>query len=246
MERMLASGMTPQQVMEHFLKHGKTKHEEQEEVAAAQAEAEKRVKAGRNVTEEEQLELMKGQMGETERAEVEALLAQGVSLKDIMNRFMTKPSPDIPASDPASELRSLLERTDLSAEQKLELLEGSLTEEQRQEMEELLRSGLSAEQVLEQLARKAEAAARLEAVLGDPSLSQDQKLELLRGDMGAAKLLEVEELLRQGVSLEEALRQVARREAEGQESGRGREVSDLEKELREAMAGGLSQDQVDD
>ena len=65
------------QVLEHFLKHGKTKEEEEEEVKFQEALAQKRLEQvydeknlqifdlcvivkGRDVTEEEEIELLKG------------------------------------------------------------------------------------------------------------------------------------------------------------------------------------------
>ena len=44
-------------------------------------------------------------------------------------------------------MRKILDRSDLSDDQKLELLQGGMTEEQRRKVEELLKSGLSVEQV---------------------------------------------------------------------------------------------------
>ena len=47
----------------------------------------------------------------------------------------------------ADTMRKILDRSDLSDDQKLELLQGEMTEEQRRKVEELLESGLSVEQV---------------------------------------------------------------------------------------------------
>ena len=134
------------QVLEHFMRNGKTKEEEQEEKQQVT-----------DLSEEESLSLMRSQLGEEHRAQVEAMLAQGVSLKDIMDHFMTKPpappqSEEVPvsgssAASQAGELRQLLQRSDLSDDQKLELLQGGMTEEQRRKVEELIKSGLSVEQV---------------------------------------------------------------------------------------------------
>ena len=57
----------------------------------------------------------------------------------------------------------------------------------------------------------------------------------------------LESLLQQGLSLEEALREVGRMEEGGSGDGedRGRQEGALQRELREAMeAGGMTQDQV--
>ena len=136
------------QVLEHFMRSGKTKEEEHEEKQQVT-----------DLSEEESLSLMRSQLGEEHRAQVEAMLAQGVSLKDIMDHFMAKPPAppqleEVPlsgagssAANQAEELRQLLQRSDLSDDQKLELLQGGMTEEQRRKVEELLKSGLSVEQV---------------------------------------------------------------------------------------------------
>ena len=128
------------------MRNGKTKEEEHEEKQQVT-----------DLSEEESLSLMRSQLGEEHRAQVEAMLAQGVSLKDIMDHFMAKPpAPPQPeevpvsgagssAASQAEELRQLLHRFDLSDDQKLEL--GGMTEEQRRKVEELLKSGLSVEQV---------------------------------------------------------------------------------------------------
>ena len=130
------------------MRNGKTKEEEHEEKQQVT-----------DLSEEESLSLMRSQLGEEHRAKVEAMLAQGVSLKDIMDHFMAKlPAPpqleEVPvsgagssAASQAEELRQLLQRFDLSDDQKLELLQGGMTKEQRRKVEELLKSGLSVEQV---------------------------------------------------------------------------------------------------
>ena len=62
---------------------------------------------------------------------------------------------------------------------------------------------------------------------------------------------EVEELMRQGFTLEEALKAVSKAESQNEGGGRGnvggsgqREVSALEREMEAALASGMSADEV--
>ena len=188
------------------MRHGKTRQQEKDEAEVARVEAEKRLQGETDITDEESLARMKGQMGNEAQAELEAMLTQGLSLKDIMNHFM--------AVDPAVKLRKLLQRTDLSDQEKLELALADLTDEQRQQVENLLRSGFTPDQVLEHLAKEAEAKKRSDAILADPNLSQEEKLQLLKGDMDPNCLKEVEEMLKMGMSLEDALNAIKIKENE--------------------------------
>ena len=67
---------------------------------------------------------------------------------EIVGKQKMKPTSHQKSQLPdADTLRQLLQRSDLSDDQKLELLQGGMTEEQRRQVEQLLESGLSVEQV---------------------------------------------------------------------------------------------------
>ena len=76
-------------------------------------------------------------------------------------------------------------------------------------------------------------------------------MKLLKDNLGGSRMEEVEELMRQGFTLEEALKAVSN--AERQNGGGGniggggggkREVSALEREMEAALASGMSAEEV--
>jgi hypothetical protein len=206
----------------------------------AKAEVEARLRAGKDVTEEESLQLMRDQMGEQGQAELEAMLAQGVSLKSIMDHFMARPAAGPPDPPPDQDP---LSRTDLTAEQKLAALQGSLNAEQQREVAALLAAGLSPEQVVEQLKARA-AQARREAIAADPALSTEEKLAMLAGDLAPGGRRALEEMMSQGLSLEEALGKLADREREAEKlqelAGRGELAAGDQAAVEELLRQGVS------
>ena len=65
----------------------------------------------------------------------------------IVGKLKIKPTSRQSQLPDADTIRKILDRSDLSDDQKLELLQGGMTKEQRRKVEELLKSGLSVEQV---------------------------------------------------------------------------------------------------
>merc|ERR1712072_479719 len=76
--------MTMDQIINHFMKGGMDGVQEETEFTKKMKE----LIGGKNLSEEEMLELMKSQLGEGSKAELEAMLAQGYSLQDVMDHFM--------------------------------------------------------------------------------------------------------------------------------------------------------------
>ena len=217
---MLKCSMTfLMQVLEHFLQNGKTRKQEQKEAQAAKAEVEramleetKRIMQDKNISDEESLQMLKGQLSEDAKLQLEAMLADGKSMMEIMDHFL--------AVDPEVKLLKLMKRTDLSTEEKLELILNSLNEEQRQEVKKMILSGLTPEEVLEQLSKQVEAKQRVKNILTNSSLTTEEKLNFLRDEMSANNLKEVEEMMKQGMSLVDAVNAVINRERKKEAAAR--------------------------
>ena len=91
-----------------------------------------------------------------------------MSLKDCMNHFMKKPPIEQSGDEneaPNNVFKDILGRTDLSAEEKLELLKEGLSTEQKKVIEEMLASGLSIENVLKKMAKDADEECRRNSIL---------------------------------------------------------------------------------
>jgi len=216
---MIRRGFSVNQVLEHFLQNGKTRKQEQKEAQAAKAEVEramleetKRIMQDKNISDEESLQMLKGQLSEDAKLQLEAMLADGKSMMEIMDHFL--------AVDPEVKLLKLMKRTDLSTEEKLELILNSLNEEQRQEVKKMILSGLTPEEVLEQLSKQVEAKQRVKNILTNPSLTTEEKINFLRDEMSANNLKEVEEMMKQGMSLVDAVNAVINRERKKEAAAR--------------------------
>merc|ERR1719312_632610 len=102
-EEMLKKGMTMDQIINHFMKGGMDEVQEETEFTKKMKE----LIGGKNLSEEEMLELMKSQLGEGSKAELEAMLAQGFSLQEVMDHFIKHGKTD---EEEQRELQEKLEK----------------------------------------------------------------------------------------------------------------------------------------
>merc|ERR1711972_548342 len=134
MDQMLKSGMPLDEVIEHFLKKGKTMEQMME---------------GKNLNEDEVLALMRSQVDEETKKEIAAMLAKGYSKQDVINHLMkTMKTDEEKDREAVKKLQALFNDQDMSEEEKVNMLGKQLNSEDQAQMEEMLKNGCSIEEVM--------------------------------------------------------------------------------------------------
>ena len=178
MEKLLADGYTMDEVMKLMAAHGN----DVEGLAAAAAalsneetDFKKKMKelaGGKDLTDEQMLELMKSQLGAGSRAELEALLAKGVSLQDAMNYMMRHgKTEEEEAAVLAQKIRAGMEGKNMTDREKIEFLRQNLSDEAKAAMDELLAQGYTMEEVIELFKKHGNNLNAIDQELTAPSVS---------------------------------------------------------------------------
>jgi hypothetical protein len=80
MEEMLAAGYTMQEVIKHFMEKGKTQGEENKEFTDRM----NKLMSGKDMSKEEILEMMKYELGDSDKAKMEEMLKSGMSMQEVI------------------------------------------------------------------------------------------------------------------------------------------------------------------
>merc|ERR1719317_1310920 len=198
-EEMLKKGMTMDQIINHFMKGGMDEVQEETDFTKKMKE----LIGGKNLSEEEMLELMKSQLGEGSKAELEAMLAQGFSLQEVMDHFMKHGKTD---EEEQRELQEKLEKMmndpNANSEDVFNALRNQLGAADQAKIDELLKSGMTMDQIVKQFMEggmenvKDDIKAKLENMINDPNASTDDVFKALRNQLGAADQAKIDELLK--------------------------------------------------
>jgi len=213
-EEMLKKGMTMDQIINHFMKGGMDEVKEESDFTRKMKE----LVGGKNLSEEEMLELMKSQLGEGSKAELEAMLAQGYSLQEVMDHFMTHGKTD---EEEQNELKTKLENMindpNASTEDVFNALRNQLGAADQAKIDELLKSGMTMDQIVKQfmeggiekltesVPEESEFSKKMKELAGGKDLTEDEMLQLMKTQLGAGSKAELEEMLAKGYSLQEAM-----------------------------------------
>merc|ERR1711962_1540390 len=201
MEKMLKSGCSMQEVMDHFMNRG------MEEPTDEKTEFQKKMEQmmeGKNLNEDEVLALMRSQVDEETKKEIAAMLAKGYSKQDVINHLMkTMKTDEEKDREAVKKLQALFNDQDMSEEEKVNMLGKQLNSGDQAQMEEMLKNGCSIEEVMGHFMRTAktkeeqmqETAEKIKALMNDENMSEENKLEMLRNQLSKEDLAQMEELL---------------------------------------------------
>merc|ERR1719244_581872 len=96
MESMLETGMSMEDVIDHFMSKGKTQEQEQREIAANL----RKLAGDRKLSSEELLNLMNNQLRKADKEQVDQMLQNGCSVEEVFDLFVNRStSPDLPQTE---------------------------------------------------------------------------------------------------------------------------------------------------
>ena len=196
----------------------------------------------REISENEQIALLRNQLGDKSKEELEKMLQSGRSLSEVIKYFMSPGTrAGTESQDFETTMRNILQRKDLSEKEKLDVIISKLNDTERKQLEEMLSQGMNLEQIIDILSKNIKSNQdktchqNVKGILNNSNLTMEQKFELLKGNMKPAELKEIQKLIDKGLSVEEALRTVA----DIYEERTTGEESDFAKKIRKLTRGKL-------
>ena len=216
-DEMLKKGMSMDQIIKHFMKGGMDEKQEDNEFTRKMKE----LVGGKDLSEEELLELMKSQLGEGSKAELEAMLAGGMSLQDAMDHFMKHgKTQEQEQEELKQKLEKMLTDGNTNPEEAFSALRDKLSSEDQAKIDELLKSGMTMEDIIKkfvdggiegidqlnkELTTESEFAKQMKELSGGKDLTQEEMLELMKTKLGEDSKAKLEEMLAKGYTMEEAM-----------------------------------------
>ena len=216
-DEMLKKGMSMDQIIKHFMKGGMDEKQEDNEFTRKMKE----LVGGKDLSEEELLELMKSQLGEGSKAELEAMLAGGMSLQDAMDHFMKHGKTQEQEQEELKlKLEKMLTDGNTNPEEAFSALRDKLSSEDQAKIDELLKSGMTMEDIIKkfvdggiegidqlnkELTTESEFAKQMKELSGGKDLTQEEMLELMKTKLGEDSKAKLEEMLAKGYTMEEAM-----------------------------------------
>ncbi len=221
MEDMINKCYPLEDIIDYFLKHGKTPEEANKEKELQKEKAKRETSKklhkmidGNNLSNEEILAILKLQMGDEDKAQLEMMLRQGCSPSEIINHFMNRDVSDDEGEPTLFEkkMTELMDGKNLSSEEILDLMKNELDDESVQQMEEMLKKGYSKQDVIKYFMKHGdqnnEFAQEMKALTGNKDMSKEELLEVMKNKVGVLSQRKIDDMLREGYSLDEIIEHV--------------------------------------
>merc|ERR1711915_404169 len=202
-EKMLEKGFSEQEVIDHFLTHGKTMIEKQRE----KSEKLQALLKDSNMTPEETIEMLKTTLDDADKAQIERMLAQGCSIEEIVSHFSNRGlNASTQESQLASQVKKLSHGKALNVDQMLSLIEQQLSEDGKNELAEMLKKGYSKQDVINHFMNNGktaqeeqiETANKLSVLINTDTMSDDEMVAILREQLSPSDKQIMEDMLHEG------------------------------------------------
>merc|ERR550532_1727501 len=204
MEKMLNQGKSVKEIVKHFIERIEISPKE-----SAIAIKIKKLSGGRKLSVEEMVSILKDQLGEQSKKEMERMLADGVSMEAVIEHFLSHgKTSEQEESATADKLLGLM-NSSLTEEELKQLLAAELPSKDKQKMEEMLQQGYSMEEVLEHFHNrcadhqaKTELARKIKKMSAGRKLSHEDMIELIRDQLSEEGKEKMEEMLKEGKTMQ--------------------------------------------
>lgn len=205
---MLQKGYKIDDVIEHFLSKGKTSDEEHREIGS---KLEKLIDV-KSMSDNKIIEIMNSVLGAFDKTQVEDMLRRGCPTPELFELFCNRGKQSSNKTEFAMRMERLLDGKCLAPQDILEIMKDNLDDESKECISVLLEKGYTIQDIIEHLLRngktpeqKQKEVAEKMLQLLDSDMSEEQVLNMMRKQLGAAGCKEMEEMLKKGCSLNEIL-----------------------------------------
>ena len=166
-DELLKSGMTMDQIVKQYMEGGmrNVKREEESDFSNKMKE----LSSGKNLTQDQMLELIKSQLGSGSKAELEAMLAKGYSIQEAMDYMMKHGKTE------GEELKDTLKKdiSQISNEEKLQFFKKGLSAESEAVIDDLFAQGYTMAEIIDIIKRHGNNLKMIEKELSKPKENID-------------------------------------------------------------------------
>merc|ERR1711941_8612 len=151
MDEMVKNGCPLEEVIEHFMKKGKTKEQAQNEKSE---ELRQMLESQKDMSPTEILETLRSELGAEDKAQLEKMLKNGCSMQEVIDHFLNRGQAEEENSEKTefqAKIEELLQGKNLSDDEVLALMRSQVDEETKAEIKAMLEKGYSKKDVINHL-----------------------------------------------------------------------------------------------
>jgi len=178
-DELLKSGMTMEDIIKKFVDGGMEEIQKISEELGNESEFSKKMKeltGGKDLSQEEMLELMKSKLGDQSKAKLEEMLSQGYTMEEAMNYMMKHgKTEDEENKILADKIRAAMDGKNMSQEEKLNFLKSNLSDEAKKAMDELLAQGYTQDEIIELFKKHGNNLNAIDNELSNPNVDFDEE-----------------------------------------------------------------------
>jgi len=219
MEEMLKKGYPIEDVIDYFLKFGKTPEQALREKTIQKEKMKKEASKklhkmidGNNLSNEEILAILKLQMGDEDRQQLDVMLKKGCSTQEIIEHFMNRDVSDEETYEKTmfeKKMEELMSGKTLSDEQILDLMKHELDNDSVAQMEQMLQKGYTKEDVIKYFMKhgddRNDFVQEMKKITEGSDLSKEEILDIMKSKLGVMSQRKMEDMIREGYSAEEII-----------------------------------------
>jgi hypothetical protein len=164
-----------------------------------------------SMTEEDIKSLLQSELNSADRKKMDEMLMAGYSIEEILEHFQTRGLERGDETELAAKVRKISRGRKLSSDQMLQLIKEQLGESGREQMEKMLKTGMTPEDVISHFMTEGKTEEEEHRQIGlklaelsrGRKLSSEEKFDLLSGHLGRADKAQMDQMLKNGCSVEE-------------------------------------------
>merc|ERR1711915_379028 len=180
MEEMVKNGCPLEEVIEHFMKKGKTKEQAQNEKSE---EIRQKLEGQKDMSQEEIIDMLRSELGSDDKAQMEKMLKSGCSMQEVIDHFVNRgnESDTEEKTEFRAKMEEMIEGKNMNEDEILALMRSQVDDDTKAEIKAMLEKGYSKQDVINHLLK-----------MLDERLDEDSKAKM-------------QEMLNAGVPLKEVL-----------------------------------------
>merc|ERR1719420_2320617 len=167
---------------------------------------------GNDLSNDEILAILKLQMGDEDREQLEVMLKKGCSTQEIIEHFMNRDVSDEETAEKTmfeKKMEELMDGKSLSDEQILDLMKHELDNDSVSQMEQMLKKGYTKEDVIKYFMKhgddRNDFVQEMKKITEGSDLSKEEILDIMKKKLGVMSQRKMEDMLREGYSAEEII-----------------------------------------
>merc|ERR1711872_123478 len=150
MDEMLKNGCPLDEVIEHFMKKGKTKEEAQNEKSE---ELRQKMEGSKDMSPEEIIDMLKSELGSDDKAQLEKMLKSGCSMQEVIDHFLNRgnESDTEEKTEFQTRMEEMMDGKNLNEDEILALMRSQVDDETKAEIKAMLDKGYTKQDVINHL-----------------------------------------------------------------------------------------------